>query len=111
MAAIDMFELSIIPAVLNNSESWTDVSQDALDALEELQVMFLRIVLQVPVSTPKLAMKWDFGMIGMKFRIMICKLTFMNSLMQVQYKWTVVGGLEPRWELICATCFSLIGST
>ena len=86
MAAVDLFELAIIPALLNNSESWTDITPDALDVLEELQLMFLRIMLRVPVGTPKLAMKWDFGMLGMKFRIMIRKLTFINNIMHQDSK-------------------------
>ena len=37
-------------------------------------------LLRVPMGTPKLAMKWDFGMLAMKFRIMVRKLTFVNSI-------------------------------
>ena len=33
------------------------------------------------MGTPKLALRWDFGMLAMKFRIMIRKLTFTNSIM------------------------------
>ena len=80
LAAIDLYELAIVPALLTNAESWTDISQEALDALEELQNMFLRIILRVPMRTPKMAMRWDFGMLSMRFRIMIRKLTFVNSL-------------------------------
>ena len=80
LAAVDLYELAIIPALLNNSESWTSITESALTTLEELQNMFLRLILKVPISTPKLALKWEFGMIGMKFRVMIRKLTFLNSI-------------------------------
>ena len=39
-AGIDIWELSVIPFLLNNSDVWSDIPKGAYDMLEELQKMF-----------------------------------------------------------------------
>ena len=78
--AIDLWELSIIPSLLNNSETWMEIADKAIQLLEELQNMFVRAILRVPISTPKPALKWETGLAPMEHRIMIRKLTFLNDL-------------------------------
>ena len=65
---------------MNNSESWTEISKSAIDKLEELQNLFLRVVLKTPLSTPKPALKWETGMAPVEHRIMVEKLKFLNSI-------------------------------
>ena len=80
VTALDLWERAIIPTLLNNSESWTEISQTAIKKLEELQNMFLRVILDTPFSTPKPALKWETGMAPMENRIMVKKLKFINSI-------------------------------
>ena len=43
MVAIDLWELAILPTLLNNSGTWTEIDKQTEERLEE----------RVPVSTPK----------------------------------------------------------
>jgi hypothetical protein len=53
VGALDLWELSALPMLLNNSGTWNRISESSLDMLDELQHMFVRIILQLPVSKPK----------------------------------------------------------
>ena len=80
LSAFDIWEMCIIQSLLNNSEVWVEISPNTLDTLESLQSLFLRLTLDSPPSTPKVAGQWDAAMLGMKYRVMKRKLCFINSL-------------------------------
>ena len=40
-----------------------------LERLEELQLFYIRLILQVPVSTPKVALRSETGLMSMEHRI------------------------------------------
>ena len=70
-----------IPAyilILNNSETWVDISEESIKQLEDIQYMFLRLVFDVPLSTPKSALVWESGCYPMEIRIAKRKLNFLN---------------------------------
>ena len=77
---IDIWELALIPSLINNSETWTDISEDDIDILEDIQRLFFRIILQVPVSCPKPAFCWETGTLQMRYRIYERKLNFAKYL-------------------------------
>ena len=52
MAAIDLYESCIVPSLLTNCGTWTEMTEKEENLLEEIQNMFCRAVLQVPVSSP-----------------------------------------------------------
>ena len=66
----DIWNLAVIPALLNNCETWTDISGDSITELENLQNLFIRVILQVPVSCPKAATCYETGFTLIKFKIM-----------------------------------------
>ena len=78
--AFDMWELAAVSSLLTNCESWFGITPSSLEQLENLQFMFLRLVLKVPWSTAKPALTWETGTLPMKFRIMSRKLTFINNI-------------------------------
>ena len=80
MCAIDIWELSIIPSLMFNSEMWVGISEESIGQLENIQNLFLRNLLDTPFSTTKPAMKWDTGILSMKTRIMKNKLVFVNAI-------------------------------
>ena len=53
VATFDLWEAVVLPALLYNSETWVDITQKTVDNLEKLQHYFVRLLLQVPESTPK----------------------------------------------------------
>ena len=69
MVAMDLWELAIVPTLLNNCGTWTDMDKETEDRLEELQLFFVRLILRVPVSTPKVALRSETGLLSMKHRV------------------------------------------
>ena len=78
--AIDIFELAIIPSILNNCETWTGISENSIKELENLQNLFFRMIFQVPISTPKCSFNWETKTLVMKLRIWKAKLNFYKYL-------------------------------
>ena len=68
-SAIDLFELAILPALLYNSETWVEISKEAEEKLENLQLFFVRLILRVPQGTPKIALRSETGLLSMKLRV------------------------------------------
>ena len=51
--ALDLWEIAIIATLLYNASTWTDMSVEAENKLEDLQLFYLRLVLGgVPQSGP-----------------------------------------------------------
>ena len=79
-AGIDLWEIAYIPSLLNNCETWIDISNETIEKLDELQNKFFRSLLSVPKTTPKPALIWKMGGWKMKWRIVQKKLAFMNHI-------------------------------
>ena len=50
---LNMWELSVIPFLLNNAGTWIDILDEAIRELDKLQELFLRFLPDVLRSTPK----------------------------------------------------------
>ena len=82
------------------------IEKDAVDLLENLQLHYLRLLLAVPVSCPKVALRFHTGTLALKYRIWIEKvmlvyhirkllessLANMVYLEQVANKWPGLAG-------------------
>ena len=114
MGAWDIWNSAILPSLLCNCSTWTELPTKAVDLCEELQNLFIRIMLQVPVSTPKVALRVEAGMLGIKQRIWMEKINLVifirnsgkSSLAgriyreQLDQGWP---GLAKEVEEICST--------
>ena len=69
IAGLDIFEMAIIPMLLNNTGSWSDMDEITLKELEKLQTLFLTVLLAVPASVAGPALLWDTSTLSMKNRI------------------------------------------
>ena len=67
---IDLYEACIIPSLLSNCGTWTEITVKEEKLLSELQNTFCRALLQVPCSSPKPSLRASFGLLGMKWRVM-----------------------------------------
>ena len=83
-SGLHLWETAVIPFVNNNSETWTELSQCAIDRLEGLQNQFLRAVLATPKSTPTPALCWETGTLTMANRIAKNKLLFYHHLLNLE---------------------------
>jgi hypothetical protein len=72
--------LAIIPSLINNCSTWIGITTSLEKKLEDLQEQFIRLMLEVPVSTPKAALRAETGMLSMKHRVWLAKLSMVLHL-------------------------------
>ena len=77
---LDIFQMAILPVLLNNSATWIGIDNVTLNKLEDFQHILQRCLLGVSNSTPLVAMAWDLGMISVEHRINENKLIFLQYL-------------------------------
>ena len=63
--SIDIWELAILPMLLNNCDTWVNINEELENKLENLQELFFRTILQVPISCPKPALLFETGTLKM----------------------------------------------
>ena len=66
LGAFDLWEASVLPALIYNSEQWIGINQKTVDILDECQRYFVRMLLRVPESTPKPSLLLETGFMAMK---------------------------------------------
>ena len=83
MEGLEIWELALIPSILNNAETWTNIDEEAIKKLESLQNLMFRGILSTPKSTPSAFINWDLGLIKMSNRIIMKKLNFYHHLLNL----------------------------
>ena len=84
MGAWDLWNLAVIPSLMNNCSTWIGISSKLVDRLESIQERFVRLMLEVPVSTPKVALRAETGLLSMKHRLWGEKVNLISSLKRSQ---------------------------
>ena len=64
--AIDLYEACIIPSLLSNCGTWTEITVKEEKLVSELQNTFCRALLQLSCSAPKPSLRASFGLLGIK---------------------------------------------
>ena len=82
-AGLEIWELAILPHLLNNSETWTEIKKSTIDMLDDLQYMFMRYLLATPRTCPIPALLWETGGLLMEHRIAQKKLVFYHHLLHL----------------------------
>ena len=72
--------MSYLPSLLNNSQTWTNISEHSIQLLEDLQNTMYRVLLNVPRTCPIPALCWELGGIQMRYRVIQTKLIFLWHL-------------------------------
>ena len=72
-----IWQLAVIPSLLNNSGTWTELDEETLKELDKLQALFLSVLLAVPRSAPRASLLWDTGTTSMENKIIEKKLGLM----------------------------------
>ena len=69
MAAWELWERALIPSLLSGSGTWFGLKKNTkvIDMCDDLQNFFWRVMLTVPESCPKIALRSETGMLGMKW--------------------------------------------
>ena len=82
-AGLDIWEISILPSLLNNCQTWVNISEASIKLLETLQNNMYRTLLSVPRTCPLPSLCWDMGSVQMRFRIISKKLHFLWHLVNL----------------------------
>ena len=79
-AGLEIFELALLPSLLYNAETWTNIDINTENKLESLQNCMFRSLFAVPRSTPKPILRSDLGHLSVREKIHVKKLTFIHYL-------------------------------
>ena len=81
---LEIFELSVIPFILYNSEVWDSIPVEGVQMLEKIQLTFLRMVLKTPKSTPIQSLLWETGSLDIVSKINIRNLNFYHHIINLE---------------------------
>ena len=68
-SAIDLYKKCIVPSLLANCSTWTEIEKQKEKRLDATKSLFGGVLLQVPQSSPRLATQAALGLLGMEWRI------------------------------------------
>ena len=68
-AAWELWEKALLPSLLSGAGTWIGECKEAIGLCDQLQNFFWRIILKVPESCPKVALRSETKMLGMKWRV------------------------------------------
>ena len=82
MAAWELWEKAMVPSLLSGAGTWFGLKKNekAIDMCDDIQNYFWRVILCVPESCPKIALRCKTGMLGMKWRIWEAKMLLLKRI-------------------------------
>ena len=83
VTGLEIWEMAVMPYLLNNCETWSDIPPEALQLLDNLQNEFLRHLLATPRTCPTPSLMWETGTITMENKILKKKLLFYHHLLHL----------------------------
>ena len=79
-AGLLLWEMSVIPMLLYNSETWQEMSNDLVAELEKMQYTFLRYLLAIGNGCPLPLLLSETGTMLIELRILQRKVLFLHHL-------------------------------
>ena len=79
-SGLDIFEMAILPSLLNNSDVWIEIDDPTIHRLESIQLKMFRQLFAVPDSTPIPILRFELGHTSMKEKIDQRKLNFIYHI-------------------------------
>ena len=83
---LDLWEICIVPSLLSNSGTWSEIRDCHYRELDALQEYFIKRLLLLPKSTPKPALLYDSDMVKMKSRVQKNILNFVKHTAMLDSK-------------------------
>ena len=111
-SGLDIFEMVVVPSILNNSDTWVQMDNGSINRLEELQNFMFKNLLAVPHSVPTPALRSELGCLSMEERINCRKLSFIyhvkslgnsalaNEIYELQRNFNLPGLVQECRKLI-----------
>ena len=101
--ATNIWEMAVIPALLNSSDCWIDMPKEAIDKLDKIQNKFYQVLLNCPSTCPKPGLYWFTGGLLMQNRIIEKKLLLLFHLLHLDKDSLAYEVLDEQRKL--ETCF------
>ena len=80
MAARELWERYMVPSLLSGAGTWVGASTTEIEMCDKIQDMFWRVMFEVPESCPRIALRAETRMVGMKHRIWEQKLLLIKRI-------------------------------
>ena len=80
MSAWILWEKALVPSLISGARTWLGDCTKAAELFYSIQQYYLRIILSVPKSTPKIAMQAEMNAIGFKWRIWLEKCILLRRI-------------------------------
>ena len=74
-SGLKLFEACVVPGLLYNAGTWTDIPKAAVDKLEDFMLWYIRMLFQTGPGALKVGLRAETGMLSMEFRIWREKVT------------------------------------
>ena len=86
LAGLEIWELALVPSILTNADTWLEIDEESIKALDNLQYTMCRYLLNTPRSTAKPFLLWDLGLLKMENRIIMKKLNLYHHIINLPNK-------------------------
>ena len=80
ITAIKLWEMAVLPALLNSADCWYKMPSEALKKLNKLSQLFLSTILQAGRNCPIMALYWYTGSLLPANRIILMKMMFLHHV-------------------------------
>ena len=80
MSAWELWEKALLPSLLSGAGTWVGSTSKEEERCDKIQEFFWRVMLQVPESCPRVALRAETKMIRMKQRIWQMKLLLLKRI-------------------------------
>ena len=83
VSGLKIWMFGLLPSLLANSEMWTEISEDDIQSLEDIQHLLLQRIFSVPKTTPHAALRWHTGAVSLEMEITKRKLLFLHHVINM----------------------------
>ena len=84
MAAWELWEHALLPSLLSGAGTWLGDINKAVDLCDDTQNFFWRLILEVPESCVKVALRSETQMVGMKWRVWEAKCLLFKQIQNLE---------------------------
>ena len=84
MAAWELWEHVLLPSLMSGAGTWIGDVKEAVDLCDKTQNFFWRLILEVPESCIKVALRSETNMIGMKWRVWESKCILLKQIQELE---------------------------
>ena len=75
LCGVELWTMCALPSLLSSSSTWQEITPEAIEIAEQLQLDFLRMLFKVPKSSPRPALRAESGVLSIQYQIIIAKIS------------------------------------